>query len=230
MDAEKIGKFIKELRMKNNMTQKELADKYNVTFQAVSKWENGINLPDVSLIRQMSKDFNISVENILDGNYDNKQNNNKNKIILIIILAIVIIIGILLIFKFKDKKSFDFKTISATCDEFKVTGSMAYDKNKSSIYISQINYCGGDDNSIYESIECNLYETNGNKISSCKKSENNITLEEYLKEVEFKVDNYEQTCTNFDDDSLYLEIKAISHEHKNVIYKIPLDLSDNCHM
>ena len=67
MDQEKIGKFIKDLRIKNNLTQKEFADKYNVTYQAVSKWENGINLPDVTLIRQMSKDFNISIEDILDG-------------------------------------------------------------------------------------------------------------------------------------------------------------------
>ena len=52
MNSEKIGKFIKEIRKKNNLTQKELADKYGVTYQAVSKWENGINLPDISLIKR----------------------------------------------------------------------------------------------------------------------------------------------------------------------------------
>ena len=50
MDQEKIGKFIKDLRIKNNLTQKEFADKYNVTYQAVSKWENGKNMPDLSLL------------------------------------------------------------------------------------------------------------------------------------------------------------------------------------
>ena len=44
MDQEKIGKFIKEIRKKNKLTQKDLADKYNVTYQAVSKWENGVSL------------------------------------------------------------------------------------------------------------------------------------------------------------------------------------------
>ena len=67
MNPEKVGEFIKKLRKKNNLTQQQLGDKYGVTYQAVSKWENGINLPEVSLIRQMSKDFNISVEDILDG-------------------------------------------------------------------------------------------------------------------------------------------------------------------
>ncbi len=44
MNQEKFGKFIKDIRKKHNLTQKQLADKYNVTYQAVSKWENGILL------------------------------------------------------------------------------------------------------------------------------------------------------------------------------------------
>ena len=39
MDQEKIGKFIKKIRQENHLTQKEMADKLGVTFQAVSKWE-----------------------------------------------------------------------------------------------------------------------------------------------------------------------------------------------
>lgn len=79
LNPEKVGKFIKKLRKDNNLTQQKLADKYGVTYQAVSKWENGINLPDVTLIRQMSKDFNISIEDILDGNLITKKK-NRNKI------------------------------------------------------------------------------------------------------------------------------------------------------
>lgn len=44
MDQERIGKTIREIRIKNKLSQKELADKYNVTYQAVSKWENGKHL------------------------------------------------------------------------------------------------------------------------------------------------------------------------------------------
>ena len=67
MNQEKIGEFIKKLRQDNNLTQKDLANKYNVTYQAVSKWERGLNIPDISLLKQMSEDFNISIEELLSG-------------------------------------------------------------------------------------------------------------------------------------------------------------------
>ena len=95
MDQEKIGKFIKEIRKKNNLTQAELAEKYNVTYQAVSKWENGKNMPDISLIKQISKDFNISLEEFYDGEYKNIK---KNKKIYIIIAICVLILFLIVIF------------------------------------------------------------------------------------------------------------------------------------
>ena len=67
MNPEKVGKFIKELRIENNLTQADLANKYGVTYQAVSKWENGLNLPDIALLKEMSKDFNVNIEDLLEG-------------------------------------------------------------------------------------------------------------------------------------------------------------------
>ncbi len=227
MNPEKVGQFIKKIRKDNNLTQQELADKYGVTYQAVSKWERGINLPEVSLIRQISKDFNISVEDILDGELSAKNEKSNKNLLIIIPVFLILIVMLIAISK---SHTFHFKTLSSTCDEFKVSGSIAYDKNKSSIYISNINYCGGDDNTTYKEIECNLYETNDNvntKISSCK-SEKNETLESYLKEIELNIDNYKQTCKNYNDDSLYLEINAKDQNDKTITYKIPLNLNNNC--
>ena len=59
MNQEKIGQFLKKLRQKHNLTQKQFADKYNVTYQAVSKWENGLNMPDTALMKQISEDFGL---------------------------------------------------------------------------------------------------------------------------------------------------------------------------
>lgn len=233
LNPEKVGKFIKDIRKKNNLTQKQLADKYGVTYQAVSKWENGINLPEVTLIRQMSKDFNISVEDILDGELLTKKK-NRNKLILIIGVFSLIIVSLTFIILFSNKsndKSFEFKTISTTCKDFNVSGSLAYDSEKSSIYISHINYCGGNDETTYKEIECNLYEKNGDitkKISSCKSKDSDMKLEDYLKGVELNIDKYTKTCKNYTNENLYLEVNATDKNNKIITYKIPLNINENC--
>ena len=228
MDSSKIGDFIKKIRKDNKLTQKDLADKYNVTYQAVSKWERGINLPDIYLLKKMSEDFNIDIESLLDGNIKSKKNNNRYIYVFIIVLFIISILAIYLLLN--KNNSFDFKTITTTCTEFKVSGSIAYDKNKSSIYISHIDYCGKDDNTVYKELECTLYENNNDtitKIRSCD-IKNNINLEDYLKDIIFKVDNYKQVCSKYSDNSLYLEINAKDNNDKVITYKVPLSLNSNC--
>ena len=224
MDQEKVSEFIKKIRKDNNLTQMDLANKYGVTYQAVSKWENQKNIPDISILKQMSKDYNISIDDLLEGSY--KKNNHK--LLIIVIIVLVTIIAILLIL---NNNKFQFKTISTTCPEFEVSGSIAYDNNTSSIYISNVNYCGGNDETIYKEIECNLYENTNDtskKISSCKSNDSNIKLEDYLKDVKINLDNFSQSCSKYNDASLYLEIIAKDNNNKAITYKIPLSLNDNC--
>ncbi len=59
------GKALKILRKKSGMTQAQLAEKLNVSYQAVSKWENGVNTPDISLIEEMCALFSVTVEEFL---------------------------------------------------------------------------------------------------------------------------------------------------------------------
>lgn len=59
-----LSKKIKEFRLKNNLTQKDLADKLFVTPQAVSRWENGDAEPSSTTIDAMTKIFNISVDEL----------------------------------------------------------------------------------------------------------------------------------------------------------------------
>lgn len=225
MNQERIGKFIKDLRKKNNLTQKELADKYNVTYQAVSKWENGKNMPDLSLLKEMSKDFNVSLEELFDGEIKSKKNNKKYIIISIVCLVILL----LLVFIIKNNGDFSFKTISSTCDAFNISGSIAYNDKKSAIYITNIKYCGGDDTKEYEKIECMLYESHGDiekKISSYEYSDGKkIKLEKFLENVTFTVDNYKKTCAEHN--NLYLLINATDSSRNITTYKVPLKL-DSC--
>lgn len=55
MNQIKIGKFIAECRKKKDMTQSQLAGKLNITDKAVSKWETGKSLPDVSLFSDLCR-------------------------------------------------------------------------------------------------------------------------------------------------------------------------------
>ncbi len=61
-----IGTRIRESRIKRNLTQEELGKMLNVTPQAVSRWENGISLPDVSMIPLLSEKLFVSVDYLLD--------------------------------------------------------------------------------------------------------------------------------------------------------------------
>ncbi len=224
MNQENFGKIIKDIRKKYGLTQKQLAEKYNVSYQAVSKWENGLNMPDISLIKEISKDFNISLDEMLG----NKKNTNKIKYIAIILgVGILIASFLLLVFK---KDDFQFKTIDTSCNNFNVSGNISYNQNKTAIHISNIEYCGNDDNNLYKEIECILYESNNGyekKISEYKGQKNNATLDEFLKEIKLVIDNYETSCKSYQDNNLYLSINALSKDNKTINYKIPLKLN-NC--
>ena len=67
MDQIKIGKYIQTLRKEKGFTQKDLADHFNISFQAVSKWENGETLPDTSLLLELSEFLGTSVDLLLRG-------------------------------------------------------------------------------------------------------------------------------------------------------------------
>lgn len=69
------GSTIKQLREKRKITQKELAEQISVSDKAVSKWETGKGLPDISILEELSKALGVSVSELLTG--DLKENENQ---------------------------------------------------------------------------------------------------------------------------------------------------------
>lgn len=209
------------------MTQKQLAEKYHVTYQAVSKWENGLNLPDMVLMKQISHDFGVSLDELINGEYKKK----KRIPIFIYVLVFLVLLSFVLAFFFLRPRDFQFKTLSTTCDNFTISGTIAYNAMKSAISITNISYCGGNDTEEYKKIECNLYEASGSierKISSYSYDEGKrITLEEFLKNASLSAPHYETICKEYEEDSLYLLIYATNKEDKITTYKIPLRM-ENC--
>ena len=67
-----IGNNIKKLRIKKGLTQKDLADKIHVTFQAVSRWENNLVEPSIDILNELTKILDCSLDELF-GN-DTKEN------------------------------------------------------------------------------------------------------------------------------------------------------------
>lgn len=119
MNQEKIGKYIAESRMKKNLTQAELANKIGVTNKAISRWENGHGLPDLSLIKPLCDTLDITVNDFLNGENIPKEqeketyekniikiiNQSKvkekkvtNRLIIISFITILVIIGTIIFY------------------------------------------------------------------------------------------------------------------------------------
>ena len=113
MNQREIGKFISELRKNKKMTQEELAEKLGVNNRTISRWENGNNMPDVSLYKPLCEELGITINELLSGkklnakeyqgkleenivntiDYSNKKIIKKNNIIFGTIFIIVLLIA-----------------------------------------------------------------------------------------------------------------------------------------
>jgi len=82
MNQIKIGEFIASQRKKKNLTQAALADKLGITDRAVSKWERGKGLPDVSLMLDLCNVFGITVNELLCGEIMDMDNNKNEDLLL----------------------------------------------------------------------------------------------------------------------------------------------------
>ena len=79
MDQKKIGSLLKELRKEKRLTQEQLAEHFNVSTRSVSRWENGINMPELSLLIELADFYNVDIREIIDGERKSEQMNEKLK-------------------------------------------------------------------------------------------------------------------------------------------------------
>ncbi len=108
-DNEKIGGFLKELRIKHNLSQNDLAIKLYISRQAVSLWENGKTLPEIDKINDLANLYNVTIADIFAGEIikDEKKKNEivsevikleKNRAKKIFKLSLLIIVGLIFMF------------------------------------------------------------------------------------------------------------------------------------
>jgi len=77
MQPEEFGRFLSEQRKKNNLTQQQLADKLHVTSSAVSKWERGLSLPDISKFEDIAKVLDLSLLEVMQCREESAQVNKE---------------------------------------------------------------------------------------------------------------------------------------------------------
>lgn len=194
------GQIILELREKNNLTQAQLGEKININSNAISKWENGVTLPNEENIVKLNKIFNVSIENIYNNNM--KQNKKSIKIqaiefiekhfvSLIAILTIIFILFIiLLLFFINNSGKCNYYSIEKTNKEYSIDGSIIQMPNRISISLSNIILNTPKINS--SNFETSIYINNVliYKIGDIEDGkENNISLNEYLQNININLSN-----------------------------------------
>lgn len=125
MNQEKIGKFIAECRKQKKMTQSELGERLGVTEKSISNWENGRNMPDLSLFKPLCDELCITINDLLSGekvkekdykeklekniintiDYTNKKIENRNNFIGILFIIFGVLISITAIAIFPSESS-----------------------------------------------------------------------------------------------------------------------------
>lgn len=127
MDTMKIGKFLKQLRNEKNMTQEQLGEKLGVTNKTVSRWETGNYLPPVECLILLSDIYEISINEILQGerileeNFKEKADENltimlgevqqenkkfENKMLIILAISTLLAIAIIIMLPLNSIRDF----------------------------------------------------------------------------------------------------------------------------
>jgi len=67
VDQVKIGTFLRELRKEKNLTQEQIAEQFGVAARTVSRWENGNNMPDLSILVELADYYDVDIRELIDG-------------------------------------------------------------------------------------------------------------------------------------------------------------------
>lgn len=79
MDQKKVGSFLRELRKEKQLTQEQLAERFGVTNRSVSRWETGSNMPDLSILVELTDFYDVDIRDIIDGERKGEDMNKEEK-------------------------------------------------------------------------------------------------------------------------------------------------------
>lgn len=227
MDQIKIGKLIAKQRKEKGLTQQELGDKVGVGYRAVSKWETGQTMPDISIINELSKNLGITTDELLNGelNKPKPSTSKPNKKYLLLLIPIIIIGIVIAIIIRQNNKVYEYDLKSTNSHDYQIEGKIIIKGNK--LYINIHKLVFGDyyfSKTSIKNYEYELFIKNKVLVGVGYNSiSNNIPEEIEISEFQqtFKIEYYDKLLVNrelFNNNNLILNFNFIDTDN-NVINK-----------
>ena len=234
MDQDKIGKFIKQLRIEKELSQYQLADMVPISRQAVSKWERGESIPDSSTLIRLSDIFNVTINELLAGKHlkDNSikqlenttlsildDSNNKSKRIkrnfrISVIIITTLLLSFLSYYFINSYNSTKVYTITGNGENFKIRdGIYLTTKGKNYIRLGNVKY---------------KEDLNITNIKMYYKDKNKEIIIMENKDIEqFVIMNRKSYYNQSVRDNTYIEIKYNDKQKETIKLKFKRDYSNN---
>lgn len=225
MDLQKVGRFIAERRKDKKLTQEKLGELIGVTDTTISKWERGINAPDISVLNKLSDIFEVSVSEILNGckNDESKQLREDTTLknieyytkmtrLKYVKLSSYIIVGILMLFAIlftiSNYNQFKVYSISSKDSSYTVQGYMIFNQKRNLTIIRNID--------IHDKFLGTHKEEKIKTIKVSVLSENKIlfSILEEKSNLEYTINSYLLNKTYFIDEVLATKEKTLSQDIK----------------
>ncbi len=248
MDFKKVGKFISKLRKDAGLTQEELAEKIKVNSKTISKWETGINVPDTVPLFELSKVFNVSVQDILNGEIVDSKSVNDSTIIegisfynkifkkKIIGISVAVIIFIITIFSvlytisnYNKNQLYDIKTDN---QEYEIDGYLINNNKETIFIINNITYISSDIATDFEpkinkySISIQEIDSNKSYYSFEKELDKYYTMSEIVDNIKISFASHSNKTNIIKNNKIYL---ILSYNFKGKIKNVKMKLLFNKH-
>lgn len=252
MDQQKIGTFIASLRKESGMTQAELGDKVGVTDRAVSRWENGHNLPDIMVMEKISEVFGITLIELMNGqktevikecNLDKLAENAityhksmmrayfKRLIIGLSIVIGVLVIILLTAFCINNFNRCKVYRIESTKSDFFVKGKVTQTNKSTTLVLTNFDYNGTKMQQVYAMhysllVDGNSIYHGGIDLDEFKIDKNTkiLNIDDYFKTLTIYIDEFKNDEI-FDSKDICIEFKYLSVGGEEYYYDVPLKLT-----
>lgn len=228
MDLIKIGQMISEKRKEKKLTQAQLGELLGISGKSVSKWERGINMPDIEKMNQLCSILEINLVDMLNGKVNDTGSNNSFRfnifkklkesklcwmfVILLILIVIVFLFSVT--FTFNNYNKNVIYSISSVDSDLSVNGFLIFNQKENYFIINDLSYqsklTGTLDEPSITQILVSVNYKDSNLFTYAEDYEKPILLSEKLDEISFSIiDNKVNETNLLDYDADFTKFKLI---------------------